>query len=368
MPVMEGAGTIPQAGEIQASAQLMRLEGGTYCIFHAQAPAGAGFGPLSGMRVTVPPGMGGVKVSAFDADGWMGARGGAALVRMPDGGGAVLVTTYRDPARDGAALPGLQVVRLVGSEVPAVAAAAPPPVAVEAGEIGAGSMIAHIHGRGDISAPLGTWMGTGGSGQWLEGFAIRPASGLAAGDMEYQAILGEDWFSPWVDGGAYCGSRGMALPLLGLRVRLKGDAARRFTCHVEACFTDGTRLSPREDASVMASSHAPLEAFRIDIQPRQVATPPATGTDGGAEDTALATVPHDEPPPAPAPRVRRGRRTPPARVPANQPEAPATGAAQPVPWWHRRPARHAAPSPTATAPSRDGRRKVARKSRIMVGS
>jgi len=84
---MEAARAAPQAGDVQASAQLMRLEAGTYCIFHAAVPAGAGFAPLSGMRVTVPPGMDAVRVSTFDADGWMGAKGGAALVRMPDDGG-----------------------------------------------------------------------------------------------------------------------------------------------------------------------------------------------------------------------------------------------------------------------------------------
>ncbi|AHI26852.1 hypothetical protein BGC31_16440 [Komagataeibacter xylinus] len=364
---MEAAGTAPQVGDIQASAQLMRLEGGMYCIFHAAAPAGAGFGPLSGMRVTVPPGMDGARVSAFDADGWMGAQGGAVLVRMPDGGGVVLVTTYRDPARDGAALPGLQVVRLSGPKAPDVAVAAPAPAAAGGGEVDAGGMVAHIQGRGDISAPLGTWMGKGGSGQWLEGFAIQPASGLAAGDMEYQAILGADWFSPWVDGGAYCGSRGMALPLLGLRVRLKGDAARRFTCHVEACFTDGTRLGPLEDASVMAPSHAPLEAFRIEILPRQAVPSPSTRPEGGAEEPVRATMPRDEPASAPAPRVRRGRRTPPARVPADRPDIPETGTGQPVPWWHRRPERNVATS-AAAAPPRDRRRKAGRQPRMMAGS
>ncbi|MBE7730544.1 hypothetical protein [Komagataeibacter sp. FXV3] len=362
---MEATRPAAQVGDMQASAQLMRLEAGTYCIFHASAPAGAGFGPLSGMRVTTPPGMDGVKVSTFAAAGWMGAQGGAALVRMPDGGGAVLVTTYRDPVHDGAALPGLQVVRLSGPPVPDAAVPAPSPAVEAAGKIGAGSMIAHIQGRGDISAPLGMWMGQGGSGQWLEGFAIQPASGLGADDVEYQAILGEDWFSPWVGGGDYCGSRGMALPLLGLRVRLKGDAARRFTCHIEACFTDGTRLGPLADVSVMAPSHAPLEAFRVDIQPRQAVPSPSMPHDGGAENASQATVPRDETTPDPVPRVRRGRRAVPARVSTHQPEAPENRSGQPVPWWHRRAERNATPS-ASTAVPRDRRRKAGRRSRTMA--
>ena len=357
---MGAARAAPQAGDIQASAQLMRLDVGTYCIFHAATPAGAGFAPLSGMRVTVPPGMEAVRVSTFDADGWMGAQGGAALVRMPMGGGVVLVTTYRDPARDGAALPGLQVVRLSGPPVPAATASAPPVGAVEAGKVGAGGMVAHIQGRGDISAPLGTWMGEDGSGQWMEGFAIRPAQGLAPGDMEYQAILGEDWFSPWVGGGAYCGSRGMALPLLGLRVRLKGDAARRFTCRIEARFTDGTRLGPLGDEPVMAATLAPLEAFRIEILPCQDAVSPSIPPDDAAEDALLATMPPAEPS-RPAPRLRRGRRVPPARAKGDQPDRPDAGADKPVPWWHRRPEKPAAEPAVTSTPGR--RRKAGRPSR-----
>ncbi|GCE81013.1 hypothetical protein [Komagataeibacter oboediens] len=363
---MEAARAVPQAGDVQASAQLMRLEAGTYCIFHAAVPAGAGFAPLSGMRVTVPPGMDAVRVSTFDADGWMGAKGGAALVRMPDGGGAVLVTTYRDPVRDGAALPGLQVVRLSGPSVADAAAAVPSSAQAAAGDTRAGGMIAHIQGHGDVSAALGTWMGKRGGRQWMEGFAIQPAPGLAAGDMEYQAILGADWFSPWVDGGAYCGSRGMALPLLGLRVRLKGEAARQFVCRIEASFTDGTHLGPLEDAPVMASTQAPLEAFRIEILPRQA----ATLSDPAPEDTAgkagPATMPPADQPARPVPRVRRSRRVVPPRVAAEPPARSGAEEDKPVPWWHRRPEK---PVAAPLDPSTRGRsRRTGRRTRTVAQS
>ena len=246
-----------QDGNVQATARLMRLEAGTYCIFHAATPMPGPAGLLSGMRISPPPGGSAVQVTTFAADGWIGACDGAALVRVLPPGGVVLVTTYR--VQGAPDLPALQVVRLGGTQ-PARAAvpAAPvsPPVQAEAG-----SMVAHIQRQGDVTVPLGAWMGRNGSGQWLEGFEITPAMGIAGADVEYQAILGQDWYSPWVEGGGYCGSRGMALPLLGLRVRLKGDAAKRFTCRVEASFTDGTHLGPVEDEALMAATQAPLEAF-----------------------------------------------------------------------------------------------------------
>ena len=84
-------------------------------------------------------------------------------------------------------------------------------------------MLAHVQGQGDVGGQLGAWIGERGSKRWIEGFAIAPAGGIPADDIEYQAVLGRGWLSPWVEGGQFCGSRGMALPILGPA----GAAARR---------------------------------------------------------------------------------------------------------------------------------------------
>lgn len=295
-----------QADTIQATARLIRLEEGTYCIFHAPLAADMRAGGLSGMRISSPPGMTAVQVSTFDADGWIGGQNGAALVRIPARGAAVLVTTYRD-MEHACDLPGLQVVRVSGG-----AGRVAPPVSVPAD--GAppmgdhdGSMTAHIQRRGDVKAPLGAWMGQTGSGQWMEGFAIQPGSTFAADDLEYQAILGQDWFSPWIGGGEYCGSRGMALPILGLRVRLKGKAASAFTCLVEASFIDGSRVGPAEDAPVMAPTQAPLEAFRIELRPRlsHSALRPSVPEDAAEEALLAALTPATQPVRSSPGQVRR---------------------------------------------------------------
>jgi hypothetical protein len=103
----------------------------------------------------------------------------------------------------------------------------------------------------------------------VEGFGLSPDGAITAADIEYQGVLGRNWLSPWVQGGKYCGSRGMALPLLGLRVRLKGDAADRFDCSYAASFVDGTEVGPvTMGEPCEADSLAPLEAFQILIQPR----------------------------------------------------------------------------------------------------
>ncbi len=93
--------------------------------------------------------------------------------------------------------------------------------------------------------------------------------GLKAGDIEYQAVLGRGWLSPWIEGGKFCGSRGMALPLLGLKVRLKGNAAKTHECTYSATFVDGSSVGPVPGGETCeAETLAALEAFHLVIRRR----------------------------------------------------------------------------------------------------
>jgi hypothetical protein len=123
---------------------------------------------------------------------------------------------------------------------------------------------AHIQLRGDVLARLGDWIGEPGSRHWIEGFAIAPHGDVHPDEIEYQAVLGRGWLSPWAEGGQFCGSRGMALPILGLRVRLRGAALATHTIELNASFTDGTILGPVGPGDPCeAPSLAPLEAFQV---------------------------------------------------------------------------------------------------------
>ena len=286
------AGQPPDASnriaELQVSAHLMSLETGLFCVF--QTPGSAQSDPatgLPGVRITPAPGIAGrpeaVSVSTFREDGWL--NGTAALVRVTDGSAQILVTIYQHKGMDAA--PRLQVLRLTGepnaasapeSVVVAPAGKAPsgtnPP---EAGKAGADpadpaanpDIMAHIQRMGDVSCSFGEWLGLKGSHQWVEGFGMAPLDGIPPENLEYQAVLGRNWLSPWVEAGKFCGSRGMALPLLGLKVRLKGVAAKNFECSYSATFVDGTEVGPISGGDTCeAESLAALEAFQIVIHPR----------------------------------------------------------------------------------------------------
>jgi hypothetical protein len=176
-------------------------------------------------------------------------------------------------------------------------------------------MVAHIQGLGDVGAVIDERLGEVGSKRWIEGFAIAPTREIAPSDIEYQAVLGRGWLSPWVEGGEFCGSRGMALPVLGLRLRLRGDAARDWECTYSASFTDGTQAGPvAAGASCESESLSPLESFQIHLRRRGQAAAPARQA---AAAPAAEPVSADAPQPKAAPKASAK----PAAKPA--PKAPA---------------------------------------------
>jgi hypothetical protein len=289
-----------RVAELQVSAHIMTLETGLFCVF--QTPGSAPSDPatgLPGVRITPAPGLAGrpeaVSVSTFREDGWL--NGTAALVRVTDGSAQILVTIYQHKGMDAA--PRLQVLRLSGeptaaSAPEAAAAGAPAPAPAEPAPPAANpDIMAHIQRSGDVGCALGDWLGRKGSGQWVEGFGMAPLQGLAPEDLEYQAVLGRNWLSPWVESGKFCGSRGMALPLLGLKIRLKGAAAKTFECAYSATFVDGSTAGPVNGGETCESeSLAALESFQIVIQPRgsKAATTgkpaPAAKAPGGGKQSA----------------------------------------------------------------------------------
>ncbi|HVC61743.1 MAG TPA: hypothetical protein VND19_15435 [Acetobacteraceae bacterium] len=247
------------------SGHLMTLDTGLFCVFQAPGSPSPDVGSgLPGVRVTLPPGAIGrpdaISISTFRQDGWL--NGTAALVQVAEGPAQVLVTIYQSPRQGPESAPRLQVLRLSGG-------AAAPALATAAAAQAEPEIVAHIQRTGDVGGRIGEWIGTRGSRSWIEGFAVAPRDGVAAEDIEYQAVLGRGWLSPWVEGGKFCGSRGMALPLLGLKLRLKGDAARQWECRYEATFTDGSTAGPvGADEACEAESLASIEAFRIELRRR----------------------------------------------------------------------------------------------------
>ena len=309
-----------QVTELKVSGHMMALDPGLYCVFNApDGPSPSAETGLPGVRITAAPGRreGQVTVSGFHADGWIGSDS-AALVRVTGSAAEVLVTVYQ--ARDaGDDAPKLQVVRLSGGSETAAARGTPASTAAPRPADGNVEVVAHIYARGDVGGKLGDWMGEPGGNRWIEGFGIAPAEGVPLTDIEYQAVLGRGWLSPWSEGGQFCGSRGMSLPILGLRVRLKGGSADTHSVKLTGTFVDGTRIGPVLDGEACeAESLAALEAFQVVIESKAAATAkPARGRPAAPKPT---------PEPTPEPTLK-----PKPAKPAAKPAAVTPSATKPKP-------------------------------------
>ena len=286
---MSQTGSSMSPDAFSVSTRLVRLDPGLFSL--TVVPGDGPNAVRRGVRVCVPPGPAGqperVALSGFRSDGWLTAADDPLLIRVAPGGAEVMFTLYW-PAADGeGAAPGLRLARF-NPDLPAPAPApaqrpggsfppdpivrpampaVPPPAPMgraPAQTAGEAEIVAHVQDVGDVEGRLGDWIGRPGAGVWIEGFRLTPRDVLAPEEVEVRAVLGRDWLAPWLPGGSYCGSRGLALPLRGFSLRLKPEAAARVEVAIVARFVDGTEVGPvGPDQLVHAPSFAALEAFRV---------------------------------------------------------------------------------------------------------
>ena len=307
--------------ELRASAHLMTLDSGVFCLVHGSPrPADQ---QLTGVRVSaVDPTDTTISIATFRPDGWLSGGGDSALIRVTSESAQILITIYQ-PVGSQEGAPKLRVLRLSENAAEGNAPAAVAATAVRkplTPLTGNYDLIAHVQRTGDVGQSFGEWIGKPGSQMAVEGFSLTAPAGLEPGDITYQAVLGRGWLSPWNDAGQFCGSRGMALPILGFKIKLSDAAAKRFTLSISASFLDGTKLNDLgSEDSVEAPSLSPLEAFRIDLTPKAgVKKVPAPAKPEPAK-TATRAAPKAKPA-APAPAAK-----PTARATVKTPTKPVKG-------------------------------------------
>jgi hypothetical protein len=84
----------------------------------------------------------------------------------------------------------------------------------------------------------------------------------------------------------------MGLPVLGLRVRLRGKGAEEFECLTSASFVDGTQVGPVTDGEACeAESLAAVEAIKVTLRRRDGATGAAASAAADKPAAARASRP-----------------------------------------------------------------------------
>jgi hypothetical protein len=125
-------------------------------------------------------------------------------------------------------------------------------------------LIAHIQRVGDVQFLQGTAAGPDG-GQWIEGFSIALQSDTAAQIIEYSAVDVSGTVTPWLECGAFCGSRGRGLALTGFALRIKPHYVHAYECSYGARFSSGRSSSSLHDGTMCQSDLArdPIMAMEV---------------------------------------------------------------------------------------------------------
>jgi hypothetical protein len=257
---------------LEITAQVLNLNPGLYAIEVAPATldqmvrldTGLAL-PCARLDPLPPSGPGRAFVSVLSESSLLLPGSAPSFVRVAGGVAAALLTVYK---MVGPMQPPEVRVRLISAPDldPAVRdeiepAAASLPL----------TLLVHIEEHGDLTAQGGQWaVAPGRAGRSFEGFAIMPGGDVPADQLEYQALLGQDWTSPWTAGGDFCGSRQMALPLLGVRVRLRGDAEARYRCQVWGRYAGGEVVQVENGELCRNEAGTPLEGLRVALIARPV--------------------------------------------------------------------------------------------------
>ncbi len=215
---------------------------------------------------------------------WLFAPGDMLVVKINGGGATLIMTSMRGLSGDVLAI---KVERLearaeaLAGEGAAVAAIAStqvaPPELSKSVEVASGDAVpikiaAHIRTRGDMSFADAPWAGRVGPGLWIESFSVLPLTRFKPQDIEYKGLTGSGFETPWISEEKMCGTKGMAVPLVGFAARLKGTAAGGYDCEYSGYFQSGVTVGPLRNGAPSRSTTAndPLEGIALRLVKRSV--------------------------------------------------------------------------------------------------
>jgi hypothetical protein len=138
-------------------------------------------------------------------------------------------------------------------------------------ESGAGlRLCAHVARRGDVVVPAAQWVAGPGAPAAIEGVEIRGSLPAGLGvEMQALAPTSPPRWLDWSPTGSLAGTRGRAMPLVGLRIRLVGPSAERFQIKADALFL-GSAIVAREGREVELVGSGgvdPLVGLRLGLAP-----------------------------------------------------------------------------------------------------
>ena len=279
-------------GGLTAAVQVLPLPTGLY-LFSVKAATPsvadvAGSLSLPAVHVGLGPGIPSDAVEFVAGPAthgrWLFAAGDLLVTKVKESGATLVLTSMRAPG--GEAL-SIKVERL------GTRADAPPTAAAdhrhssthdEHGDSNSSddealpiNIGAHIRTKGDMMFSAVPWAGRIAPGLWIESFSIKPLECFSAQDIEYKALTGNGFETPWLSEEKMCGTKGMSTPLLGFAIRLKPSSlAAAYDCEYSGYFQSGHTVGPLRNGVPCRSSVAsdPLEGIQVRLIKRSATMSP----------------------------------------------------------------------------------------------
>jgi Holliday junction resolvase len=147
------------------------------------------------------------------------------------------------------------------------------------------SLLAHVAMRGDVEGREDRWIAGPGAPAPIEGIAIRSENPAIVGVETQVLVAGSKQWSDWAPTGAFAGTRGRGLPLVGVRLRVTGSEAPRTELAAEALFLGATAVAKSGRLVEFANSTGsdPLVGIKIGMR-TTVASPDAVTAEGSWRD------------------------------------------------------------------------------------
>jgi hypothetical protein len=205
-------------------------------------------------------------------------RPGSCLVVRASKPGQLLVEVV-PIGNDGSTAATVQIETLSQGEVAAIRRE--PTAEVDFGRL---SLLGHVAGSGDVHARADEWIAGPEAPARIEGLSIDWPGKPDDLDIRYSVKLARPHPASGriTELGGYAGTRGLALPIVGLTVELAGPGASDFQLSAETAFLGAplTRTSGKQVAISGPTGREPLVGFRLRLDetsmPLQPQLPPVT--------------------------------------------------------------------------------------------
>jgi hypothetical protein len=216
--------------------------------------------------------------------------GSALVVRATSPGQLIVEVTPSQ--RDGSSAAIVKIAPLTQGE-----AISMPKPATEGAVAGSGiRILGHVAGNGDVFVGAEEWLAGPSAPSRIEGIAIEWPEKPNDLNIRYSVKTAKPQASSgrMMDLGIYAGTRGRALPIVGVVVEISGLGASRYEISAEAVFLGSPRLRAAGKRVVLAgpTGREPLVGFRLRMEELNTKPEPAPSPVRSGRSTGHVRVFH----------------------------------------------------------------------------